>query len=145
MLIESQMEEPSSSAAMIICQKTSDRSQVFSVLKFGQCLLKYSSLVSLTRQESWLNASRQLDVNALSRDIISHHLELGGPSRVALDRVLPRGETSTGSGEGCYCLGPGECSGTGGEGFMGADTCLEEASCERLNGRDVSACPISTC
>ena len=42
-------------------------------------------------------------------------------------------------------MGLGECSGTGGEGAMGADTCLEEEGpCERLNGWDVSACPINT-
>ena len=101
------------------------------MLKFGQCLLKYSSLISLTRWESQLNASRWLGVNALSRDVISHCLELGDPSRVALHMVPPRGETSIGSGEGCHYLGLGEHSGTGGEGFMGANTCLEgEASCE---------------
>ena len=114
------------------------------MLKFRQCLLKYSSLISLARMESQLNASRQLDVNALSRDIISCCLELGGSSGVVLDVVPPRGETSTRSGEGCHCLGLGECSGAGGEGFMGADTCLEEASCERLNGRDINTCPINT-
>ena len=100
-------------------QKTSDRSQVFSVLKFGLCLLKYSSLVFLTRLAPWLNASMWLHVNTLCRGIISHCLELGGPSRVALDVVLPRGKTSSGSGEGYHCLGLGEHSGTGGEGFMG--------------------------
>ena len=79
------------------------------------------------------------------RDVISHHLELGGPSGVALDVVLPRGKTSIGSGEGCHHLGLGKCSGAGGEGFKGAGTCLEgEASGERLNGRDVSTCPINT-
>ena len=103
----------------------SDMSWVFSVLKFGQCLLKYSSYVSLTRLESQLNASRQLGVNALFRGIISHCLELGGPSRVVLDVVLQRGKTSTRSGEGCHHIGQGECSGSGGEGFKGAGTCPE--------------------
>ena len=122
----------------------SDGSWVFSVLQFGQCLLKYSSLMSLFRLESCLNASRWLHVNALCRGIISYCFELGGPSRVALDVVLPGGKTFTGSGEGCHYLGLGECSGAGGEGFMGADTCSEEeAPCERLNGWDVSACPIN--
>ena len=136
------MPEPSSSAVFAMCQKMSDRSWVFSILKFGLYLLKYSSLMFLTRLESWPNASRQLHVNALYRDVISHHLELGGPSGVALDVVLPR---CTGSGEGCCHLGLGEHSGAGGEGFMGAGTCPEgEASCERLNGRDISTCPINT-
>ena len=71
------MEEPSSSAATIICQKTSNRSQVFSVPKFGLCLLKYSYLVSLTRQESQLNVSRGFAVSALYGGITSCHLERG--------------------------------------------------------------------
>ena len=138
------MPEPSSSVVLAMHQKTSDRSRVFSVLKFGQCLLKYSSLVFLSRLESWLNASRWLHVNALCRGIISCCFELGAPSRVALDVVPPGGETSTWSGEGCHHLGLGEHSGAGGEGSMGADTCPEEeAPCERLNGWDISACPIN--
>ena len=138
------MAEPGSSAVLAMCQITSDRPQVFSVLKFGQCLLKYSSLVCLTRLESWLNASRQLHVSALCRGIISHCFELGGPSGVALDVVLLGGKTSTRSGEGCCHLGLGEHQGTGGEGAMGVDTCSEEeAPCERLNGWDISACPIN--
>ena len=116
---------------------------MFSVLKFGQCLLKYCSLISLTRLESWVNASRQLGFNALSRNVISHHFELRGPSRVAWDVVPPGGKTPTGSGEGYQHLGLGKCSGAGGA--MGTDICPEEeASCERLNRRDVSACPINT-
>ena len=52
---------------------------------------------------------------------------------------------STGSGEGCCCLGLGECPGTGGEGATGADTYLvQEAACEKLNGWDIGACPINT-
>ena len=75
---------------------------------------------------------------------ISCHFELGGPSRVALDVVLPGGKTSTGSGEGWCHLGLGECSSTGGEGVTGVDICSEEeAPCERLNGWDISACPIN--
>ena len=125
-----------------MCQKTSDRSWVFLVLKFGQCLLKYSSLVFLTRLKSWLNASRPLHFSALCMGATSHHFELGGPSGVALDMVLPGGETSTRSGEGCHCLGLGECSGTGGERATGADTCSEEeVPCERLNVWDIGACP----
>ena len=35
-------------------------------------------------------------------------------------------------------MGLGECSGTGGEGATGADTCsVEEAPCERVNGWDM--------
>ena len=118
-------------------QKTSDRSWVFSVLKFGECLWKYSSFIFLTRLESQLNASRWLHVSTLCRGIISCHFELGGPSGVALDMVPLGGKTSTWSGEGCHCLGLGECLGTGGEGAMGVDThSEEEAPCERLNGWD---------
>ena len=95
----------------------------------------------LTRPESQLNTSRQLHVNALCRGIISCHFELGGSSGVALDVVPLGGETSTRSGEGCCCLGLGECSGAGGEGATGAHTFSEEAPCERLYGWDVSACP----
>ena len=125
-------------------QKMSDRLRVFSVLKFGQCLLKYSSLIFLTRLESWLNASRQLHVNALHRGIISHHFELGGPSEVALDMVPLGGETFTGSGEGCCHLGLDKCLGARGEGAMGVNICSEgEAPCERLNGWDIGACPIN--
>ena len=59
--------------------------------------------------------------------------------------VLLGGKTSTRSGEGCCHLDLGKGLGAGGERAMGAGTCLEEeAPCERLNGRDVSACPIST-
>ena len=115
---------------------------MFSVLKFWQYLLKYSSLIFLTRPEYWLYTSRWLHVNTLCRGIISHCFELEGPSRVALDVVLLGGETSTGSGEGCHHFGLGESLGAGGEGTMGADTFSEEeAPCERLNGWDVGACP----
>ena len=78
--------------------KMYNRSWVFSVLKFGHFLLKYSSLMFLTRLESQLNASRWLHVSVLCRGIISHHFELEGPSGVALDVVLPGCKTSTGSG-----------------------------------------------
>ena len=75
----------------------------------------------------------------------SHCFQLGGLSRVALDVVPLGGETSTGSGKGCCHLGLGEHSGMGGEAVMGTGTCSEEeASCERLNGRDIGACPINT-
>ena len=119
--------------------------QEFSLLKFGQWLLKYSSLIFLTRLESQRYASWQLGVNALCRGVTSCCFELGGPSRVALDMVPLGGETSMGSGEGCHCLGLGECSGTEGELAMVADTCSEgEAPWERLKGWDVGACPSNT-
>ena len=71
-----------------------------SIVKLGECLLKYSSLVSLTRLVFWLNTSEWLHDSTLCKGGISHCLELGGPSGVALDMVLPRGMSSTGSGEG---------------------------------------------
>ena len=101
------MAEPSNPAVSAICLKTSDRSCMPSMVKLGECLLKYSFLVSLTRLVSWLNASEWLCLSTLYQGGISHHLELGGPSKVALDVVLPRGMLSTGSGEGCHLLGLG--------------------------------------
>ena len=103
------MSAPSSLAILVMCWKMSDRSWVFSMLKFGQCLLKYSSFVSLTRLESHLNVSRWLHVNALCRGIITWCFELGGPSGVALDMVPLGGKTSTRPGEGSCHLGLGEC------------------------------------
>ena len=139
------MEEPSRPVDSIMHLKTPVKSQVFSSLKFSLCLLKYSSLASFTRLESQLNASLWLCDNALCRGSVPHLFELGGPSGVALDEVPPRGETSTGSGEGCCHLGLGEWSGTGEEGAMGAGTCSkEDAPCERLNGWDISTCPSNT-
>ena len=92
---------------------------------------------------SWLNASEQLHISTLYKVGISHCLELGGPSEVALDVVPPRGVSSTGSGEGCCHLGLGECSGTG-EGAAGADGCsIGEAPCDKVNGWDMGACPIN--
>ena len=93
------------------------------MVKLGECLLKSSFLVSLTRLVSWLNASEWLHVSTLYQGRISCNLELGGPSEVALDMVLPRGMSSTGSGEGCCLLGLEECSGAGEEGATGADGC----------------------
>ena len=69
-------------------QKMSVKSWEFSLLKFGQCPLKYSSLVFLTRLKSQPKASWWLCVNALCRSVTSCHFELGGPSGVALDVVL---------------------------------------------------------
>ena len=73
-----------------------------SIVKLGECFLKYSSLVSVTTLVSQLTASEWLHVSTLYKGGISHCLELWGPSKVALDVVLPRGMSSTGSGEG-YC------------------------------------------
>ena len=124
-------------------QKTFNRSQVFSALKFGLCFLKYS-LVSLTRWESQLSASRQLAVSTLYRGITCHHLELRGSVWFAWGVALPGGKTSTGSGEGCRCLDLSKGSGAGEEGAMGVDTCSgQEAPCEGLNGRDIGNCPIN--
>ena len=139
------MAEPSRPAVSIMHPKTPVKLWEFSSLKFRLCLLKYSSLVFLTRLESQLNASWQCGFNALCRGITSHCFELGHPSRVAWDVVLPGGKTSTGSGEECCHLGLDKCSGTGGEGARAVGSCSEEeAPCERLNGRDVGACPINT-
>ena len=111
----------------------------------GECLFKYSSLVSLTRLVSQLNASEQLHVSTLCKGGISCHFELGGPSGVALDVVLPKGIMSIRSGEGCCSLGLGECSRAGEEGATGAGACLVgEAPCERVHGWNVGACLINT-
>ena len=96
----------------------------------------------LTRLVSQLNASEWLCVSTLYKGVISCHLELVGPSEVVLDMVLPRGMSSTGSGEGCHHLGLGECSGTGEEGATGADGCsIGKAPCDKLNGWDMGVCP----
>ena len=124
--------------------KTSDKSCMPSVVKLGECFLKYSFLASLTRLVSWLNTSEQLCLSTLYQGGTSHHLELGGPSAVALDVVPPRGMPSTGSGEGSCLLGLGECSGAGAGGAAEADGCLAgEAPCDKENGWDVGACPIN--
>ena len=91
---------------------------------------------------SWLNASKQLCLSALFQGRTSHHLELGGPSEVALEVVPPRGMLFTGSGEGCHLLGLGDCLGTGAGGAAGADCCSGgEVLCDEVNGWDVGACP----
>ena len=56
--------------------KTSYRSHVPSVVKLGECFLKYSFLASLTRLVSWLNASEWLHMSTLCQGGISCHLEL---------------------------------------------------------------------
>ena len=63
--------------------------------------------------ESWLNALAQLGLSVLNQGGTSHLLELGGPPRVAFRVVPPIGMLSTGSGEGCHCLGIGDYLGTG--------------------------------
>ena len=100
------MAQPRSLALSGICHKTSDKSHVPSVVKLEECFLKYSFLASLTRLMSQVNASEQFCLSTLYQGGTSHCLELGGPSAVALDVVLPRGMPSTGSGEGCHlgCL-----------------------------------------
>ena len=71
-------------------------------------------------------------------------LGAGGPSRVVLDIVLPRGMLSPGSGEGCCLLDLRECSDTGEEGATWADGCsLGEAPGDKVNGWDVGTCPIN--
>ena len=138
------MAEPSNIAVSAICLKTSDRSCVPSIVNLGECLLKYSFLVYITRQVSQLNPSEWLCVSTLYQGGISCCLELGGPSKVALDVVPPRGMSSTGSGKGCHLLGLEECSGAGEEGATRADGCsIGEAPCDKVNGWDVGACPIN--
>ena len=118
-------------------QKTSNRSKVFLALKFRLCFLKYSSLVSFTKGKSQLNASRWLAVSTLYRGITSHHLELLGPVTFAWSVAPLGGKTSTGSREGCCCLGLGIGSSAGGEGAVGAGAgSEEEAPCEGLSRRD---------
>ena len=75
---------------------------------------------------SQLNASEQVCLSTLFQGGISHCLELGGPSKVALDVVLPRGMLSTEPGEGCHLLGLGDCSGAGTGGAAGVDSCSAE-------------------
>ena len=138
------MAKPSSLVLSAICLKTSDRSCMPCEVKLGECFLKYSFLASLTRLVSWLNASEQLCLSMLYQGGTSCSLELGGPSEVALDVVLPRGMPSTGSGEECCLMGLGECSGTSIGGAAEADGCLVgEVPCEKVNGWDVGACPIN--
>ena len=115
-----------------------------SVVKLGECLLKYSFLGSFTRLVSQLNASEWLCLGTLYQGGTSHCLELGGPSEIVLDVVLPRGMLPPGSEEGCCLLGLEEHSGTGKGGAAEADGCLAgEAPCDKVNGWDVGACPIN--
>ena len=124
------MAEPRSLALLAIHLKTSDKSYMPSMVKLGECFLKYSFLASLTRLMSWLNASEWLCLSTLYQGF-----ELGGPSAVALDVVLPKDVPSTGSGEGSHLLGLGECSGAGAGGAAKADSCSAgEAPCDREKG-----------
>ena len=142
------MGKSSNLVVLAIHLKISDRSCMPSIVKLGECLLKYSSLVSLTRLVSQPNASKWLHVSTLYKGGISHCLELGGPSEVALEagqrgRALG-GMLSTGSAERCCCLGLGECLGTGEEGATGADGCsIVETACDKVNGWDWGAHPIN--
>ena len=125
----------SSLALLAICLKTSDKSCMPSRVKLGECFLKYSFLVSLTRLMSQQNTSEQLCLSTLYQGGSSHHLELGGPSMVALDVVPPRGMWSTGSREGICLLGLGECSGASAGGAAEAGGCLAgEVPCDKENG-----------
>ena len=118
------MAKPRSLALLAICLKTSDKSHMPSMVKLGECFLKYSFLAALTRLASWLNASEQLCFSTLYQGGTSCHLELGGPAVDALDMVPPRGMLSTGSGEGSCLLGLGDCSDAGTGGAAEVDGCL---------------------
>ena len=92
---------------------------------------------------SRLNASEQLCLSTLFQGGTSHPLELGGPSEVALDLILPRGMLAMGSWEGSHLLGLGDCSYAGATGTAEVDSCpTGEAPCDNVNGWDVGACPI---
>ena len=90
------MAKPRSLVLSAICLKTSDKSHVPSMVKLGECFLKYSFLATLTRLVSQLIASEWLCLSILYQGGTSHPLELGGPSVVALNVVPPRGMLSTG-------------------------------------------------
>ena len=61
-------------------------------------------------------------------------LGAGGPSKVVLDMVPPKGMLSTGSGEGCHLLGLGDCLGTGVGGVAEAGcSSTGEVLCDRVN------------
>ena len=87
------MEVPSRSALVAICLNISERLQVPSAVKLEECFEKNSLLASLTRSESWLNASAQLSLSALYQGGTSCLLELGGLPGVAFRVVPPRGHT----------------------------------------------------
>ena len=135
------MAEPSNSAVLAICLKTSERSCMPSIVKLGECLLKYSFLVSLTRLVSWLNASEQLHVSTLYQGRISHCLELGALPRLPWMWSHQEACHPLGLGRGVISWAWGEHSGTGEEGATGADGCsIGGAPCDKVNGWDVGAC-----
>ena len=69
-------------------------------------------------------------------------LGAGDPPRVTFKLVLPKGMLSTGSGEGCYLLGLGDCLGTGVGGAAGTGcSSTGEALCNRMNGGDGGVFP----
>ena len=83
------MAEPRILMLLAIHLKTSDKSCMPSMVNLGECFLKYSFLATLTRLVSQLNASELLCLSTLYQGGTSCHLELGGPSAVALDVVHP--------------------------------------------------------
>ena len=129
------MAKPRRLALLAIHLKTSDKSCLSFMVKLGECFLKYSFLAIHTRLVSQLNTSEWLCLSTLYQGGTSYCLEVGGPSPVALDVVLPRGVLSTGSGEGSHLLGLGECSGTGAGGTAEAGGCLVgDAPYDKENG-----------
>ena len=136
------MEVPSRSVLMAICLNISERLQVPSVVKLEECFEKNSLLASLTRSESWLNASAWLGLSALYQGGTSCLLELGGLPRVTFVVVLPRGILSTESGKGCCLLGLGDCLGAG-VGGAAEVSCSSsgEVLCSGASGGDGGVCP----
>ena len=124
------MAKPRSLALSAICLKTSDKSHMPSMVKLGECFLKYSFLATLTRLVSQLNASEQFWLSTFYQG-----LGLGGPSAVVLDMVPLKGMLFTGCGEVSHLLGLGGCSGASAGGTAEADGCLAgEAPCDKENG-----------
>ena len=91
---------------------------------------------------SQLNASEQLCLITLFQGETSCHLELGGPSEVALDVVPTRGMLAMGSAKESCLLDLGDCSGAGTGGAAEADSCSTgEVPCDKVNRWDVGVCP----
>ena len=82
-----------------------------------------------------------LGLSALFQGRVSHCLELGSPTWVAFEVVLPKGMLSTGSGEGNHLLSQGDCSSTNVGGAAGAGcSATGEVLCNRMKGvMEVSA------
>ena len=75
---------------------------------------------------------------------ISHCLELGGPSEVALGCSPTKRHVIHRAWGGALTLGPRECSGTGEEEAAGTDGCsIGQAPCDQVNGWNMGACPIN--